>query len=201
VTDLSGEVTRILRAIAEGDSNAWESLVTLVYRELHILAQVAMKREKPGHTLQATALINELCVKLLKQENPDYEDRSNFFRAVVVAMDRILCSHARARGAAKRGGGKKREPLDPNMEPAKKKEGSSKYLNYLEALDIALERFRASENHRRASDVVDRRFFAGKTFKQIAEEIGISVATAKNDWKYAKAWLLRETKRIENHDR
>ncbi len=195
--DTSKDVTAILNAISEGDPNAWKKLISVVYQELHTLARAAMGKERPDHTLQATALVNELYIRLVQKENLLWKNRSHFFNAAAMVMQRMLVSDARRRKAVKRGGRYKRAVVDIAHEPVQRTLDHSRYLKYLEVLDIALNRFGAIDSHNRMCRVVDLHFFANLTLEETAKELGVSKGTVKNDWAYTKAWLVREMNRIE----
>jgi RNA polymerase sigma factor (TIGR02999 family) len=182
------EVTRILSAIEQGDPHAAEELLPLVYDELRRLAARKMAQEAPGQTLQATALVHEAYVRLMKdgstqQERP-WNSRGHFFSAAAEAMRRILVENARRKQRTRHGGGRRRLDLDgvePAIEPADPQ---------LLALDEALERL--GQEDRSAAEVVKLRHFAGLTIEQTAGTLGISVRTANRHWAYAKAWLYQE---------
>jgi len=190
------EVTRILNAIDHGDPDAAEELLPLVYDELRKLADARLAREKPGQTLQATALVHEAYLRLVGPESagaPAWDHRGHFFAAAADAMRRILVDRARARGTAKRGGSARRIRLDSSMLTLDA--APPELLD----LDDALRRL-AGEDQRKA-DLVNLRFFAGLTLDQAAAVLGVSPATADRDWAYARAWLydaLRES-REESH--
>jgi RNA polymerase sigma factor (TIGR02999 family) len=176
------DVTQILSAIEQGDPQAAEQLLPLVYDELRKLAAQKLAQEKPGQTLQATALVHEAYLRLVDTEKVQrWESRGHFFAAAAEAMRRILVENARRRSSAKAGGGRKRVDL-AEVEPAI--EGSQ--VDVL-GLDEALELL-AAEDPRKAT-LVKLRFFAGLTTEQAAEALGISCSTADNDWAYAKSWL------------
>ena len=143
-----------------------------------------LRGERPGHTLQPTALVHEAFLKLVGQKNADYKSRGHFMAIAAVAMRRILVNHAQKRSAAKRGGGAKRVPLADDLAVAE-----SPDLD-LVALDEALDRL--AERDPRKARVVEQRFFAGMEMSQIAENLGVSLVTVKRDWEFARAWLTRE---------
>jgi RNA polymerase sigma factor (TIGR02999 family) len=176
------DVTRILSAIERGDSGAAESLLPLVYDELRKLAAQKLTQEKPGQTLQATALVHEAYLRLVDRETAQrWDSRGHFFAAAAEAMRRILVENARRKAGPKAGGGHQRVALDAIEAPI---EGPRVDLI---ALDEALTALEAKD--RRKADIVRLRFFAGLTIEQAAEALGISAATANNDWSYAKGWL------------
>jgi RNA polymerase sigma factor (TIGR02999 family) len=174
------EVTRILSAIEGGDPQAAEQLLPLVYDELRRLAAQKLAREKPGQTLDATALVHEAYLRLVGSVEPRrYHDRRHFFAAAATAMRRILIDQARGKHAEKRGGGRPRQPVQELAAPAPDDE--------LLALNEALDRL-AAEDPRKAR-LVELRYFGGLTNDQAAEVLGISPSTADRHWAYARAWL------------
>jgi RNA polymerase sigma factor (TIGR02999 family) len=176
------DVTRIFSAIEQGDPRASEELLPLVYHELRRLAKQRLAREKPGQTLQATALVHEAYLRLVEGEEAQrWNGRGHFFAAAAEAMRRILVENARRKGSARAGGDHRRVALS-DIEPAI--EGPRVDLL---ALDEALALLEAKD--KRKADVIKLRFFAGLTNAQAAEALGISPATADNDWAYAKTWL------------
>ncbi len=176
------DVTAILSQIEQGDPTAAEQLLPLVYEELKRLAARKLGREKPGQTLQTTALVHEAYIRLVDNEKAQHwNSRGHFFGAAAEAMRRILVEQARRKGALKAGGGRQRVGLsdvDPEFKGPK--------VDLL-ALDEALEKLERSEP--RKAKLVKLRFFAGLTNQQAAEALGISASTADNDWAYAKSWL------------
>jgi RNA polymerase sigma factor (TIGR02999 family) len=176
------DVTRILSAIEQGDSQASGQLLPLVYDELRKLAAQRLAREKPGQTLQATALVHDAYLRLVDPGDARrWDGRGHFFAAAAEAMRRILVENARRKAGPKAGGDRERVDFDA-VEPAI--EGPRVDLI---ALDEALTALEAKD--RRKADLVRLRFFAGLTVEQAAEALGVSVATAHNDWSYAKGWL------------
>jgi len=180
VSTATNEVTTILAAIRRGDSTAADRLLPVVYNRLRRLAQQMMAREKPGQTLQATALVHEAYLRLLG-DDPDWVDRRHFYAAAAQAMRRILVERARRRSRLKHGGGRKRVDLDDANAVAEPKSVD------LVALDDALRRLEKEEP--RAARVVMMRFYAGLSEEDAAEALDISVRTVWRDWNYAKAWL------------
>jgi RNA polymerase sigma factor (TIGR02999 family) len=187
------EVTRILSQIESGDPAAAEQLLPLVYDELRKLARSKLGHEKPGQTLQATALVHEAYLRLVGGEGvreQGMEDRGrfdgsgHFFAAAAEAMRRILVESARRKQRLKRGGDLEREPLEEDQIAAPSVDGD------LIELDAALEKLQQKDG--RKAELIKLRYFAGLTQQQAAEALGISVATADRDWAYARAWLLRE---------
>ena len=175
------EVTRLLDAASEGNLKAAELLLPLVYDELRRLAAVRMAGERPGHTLEATALVHEGYVKLVGKR--EFGCRRQFFAAAAEAMRRILVDAARRRAAEKRGGGLEQEEFEPSRiaSPAPDDE--------LLALNEALDQF--EQEYPEKSELVKLRYFAGFTADDAAAEIGISPSTADRHWKFARAWLKR----------
>jgi len=158
----------------------------LVYEELRALAESYLKRERPGHTLQATALVHEAYMRLVKQEDVDWQNRAHFFAVAAQAIRRILVDHARGHQSAKRGGDRKRVQLEQDL-------ALSEPDFDLLALDEALQEL-AGLNERQAR-IVELRFFGGLSLKEVAEYLGFSSRTIDGDWHMARAWLrgkLRE---------
>jgi RNA polymerase sigma factor (TIGR02999 family) len=179
------EVTRILSVIEQGDPHAAEQLLPLVYDELRKLAAQKLMQEKPGQTLQATALVHEAYLRLVDVDKaPHWNSRGHFFAAAAEAMRRILVEQARRKRRLKRGGGL--QPIDiDDIEIAV--EGPS---DDLVALDEALTKL--AEQHPDKAALVKLRYFAGLTISEAAATLGISTATADRYWTYARAWLYRE---------
>jgi RNA polymerase sigma factor (TIGR02999 family) len=176
------DVTRILSAAEQGDPHAADQLLPLVYHELRKLAARKLAQEKPGQTLQATALVHEAYLRLVDQEKARHWDsRGHFFAAAAEAMRRILVDSARRRGAQKRGARPQRIDLPELAEPLK-----DEPIDIL-ALDDALRKLEAL--HPQKAQVVQLRFFAGCTLEQTAQALGISRATAQRHWAFARAWL------------
>jgi RNA polymerase sigma factor (TIGR02999 family) len=177
------EVTRVLSAIEGGDPHAAEQLLPLVYEELRRLAAQRLAQEKPGQTLEATALVHEAYLRLVDGEKVSHWDsRGHFFAAAAEAMRRILVENTRRHRAQKRGGGRERIALPELAEPAPVDPVD------LLALDEALKRLEAL--HPQKAQVVKLRFFAGCGLDQTAQMLGISRATAQRHWAYARAWLF-----------
>jgi RNA polymerase sigma factor (TIGR02999 family) len=179
------EVTRILSAIDQGDAHAAEQLLPLVYDELRKLAAQKLAQEKPGQTLQATALVHEAYLRLVDVDKAQqWNSRGHFFAAAAEAMRRILIEDARHKRRLRHGGGRKRLDLD-RLELTE--DGTSPDVL---ALDGALEKLAAEEPS--AAEVVKLRYFAGLTIAQAAAALDISVRTANRHWAYAKAWLYQQ---------
>jgi len=177
-----GEITRILVDVRDEDrKTALGRLLPVVYRELRVLANAQLRHERPDHTLQTTALVNEVYLRLLGGHQPPWNDRGHFFRAAAEAMRRILVEHARKRNRVKRGGDRLRVSLS-GVGP-----GVCEDLDGILALDEALRRL--EEQDPRAADVVRLRFFAGLSVDETAKELGSSERTLKREWSFARAWL------------
>ena len=185
------DVTRILSAVEQGDPHAAEQLLPLVYGELRQLAAQRLAREKPGQTLDATALVHEAYLRLVDVEKARHWDsRGHFFAAAAEAMRRILIDNARHKQRVRHGGGRKRVELD---EACRVTEAPG--VDVL-ALDEALTRLAASDPVR--AELVKLRFFAGLTMPEAAAALGISLATAERYWTFARTWLLAELTKDED---
>jgi len=179
------DVTRMLHEAAAGRRGAVDRLVPLVYDELRRLAQSHLSRERPDHTLPATALVHEAYLKLVDQTRATWVDRAHFFALASQAIRRILVDHARGRGRARRGGGTPRLPLEAADRVAAELPHPD-----LVALDRALARL--AQVHPEKARVVELRFFGGLAVDEIAEVLGFSRSTAERAWRFARAWLYRE---------
>jgi RNA polymerase sigma factor (TIGR02999 family) len=185
----SGEITVLLKAWAAGDRAALDRLMPAMYTEIHQLARRYMKRERPGNSLQATALINEAYVRLVNVNDVDWKDRTHFFAVAAQLMRRILVDAARARSAAKRGGGQKvAHSTAVNFDEIA--DGSSQRAAQLIAVDDALTAL--AQIDPRKAQVVELRFFGGLGVEETAEILGLSPQTVMRDWKLARVWLMRE---------
>jgi len=173
------DVTRILNAIRGGEIDAGKELMSAVYAELRRIAVARMAREQPGQTLQPTALVHEAWMRLGDQP---FESRAHFFGAAAEAMRRILVDRARRNGYAKRGGGAEHVDLE-EVEVAAPTADADELL----AVNDALERLEVRDP--RGAQLVKLRYFAGLSFEETADVLGVSVTTAKRDWNYARAWL------------
>ena len=183
----AGEVTRLLAELRSGNPEARDKLIPLVYTQLHRLAARYMRRERPDHTLQPTALVNEAYVRLVSQKVASWKDRAQFFGIAARLMRQILVEHARAHQAEKRGGKVEKLPLDQVIE------FSTARSRELIELDDALKSLERIDPQQ--ARVVELRFFGGMTVEETAEEIGISPRTVKRDWGVARAWLYGEISR------
>jgi RNA polymerase sigma factor (TIGR02999 family) len=182
-------ITEQLRAWSGGNATeASDAVLNLVYDELHRQAHRYLSRERPGHTLQTTALVHEVYLKLVKQENIDWESRSQFFGIAARLMRQILIDYARTKHRAKRGGAKDKVPLENALTVGV---GDTDFD--LLALDEALTRLAAKEEQ--LTEIVELRFFSGLSVEDTAEVLGVSDSTVKRDWQMAKAWLHRELTR------
>jgi RNA polymerase sigma factor (TIGR02999 family) len=186
------DVTRILSAIEQGDPQAAERLLPLVYDELRKLAAQRLAHEKPGQTLQATALVHEAYVRLVEGEEAQrWNSRGHFFAAAAEAMRRILVEQARRKGRQRHGGGLKR--VDLLAEEVAATPGDEQIL----LLDEALTRLAGLRPQ--AAELVSLRFFSGLTVEEAATVVGISPRTARRLWVYARAWLRREMESLGDH--
>lgn len=179
-----GEITRWLVAYQSGDQSAFERLLPLVNDELHRRAMQFFSRERSGHTLQPTALVNEVYLRLVNQREATWQNRAQFFAIAAQMMRRILVSHARSRQAAKRGGAEQRIILQEGLAAAPDRD-----VNLL-ALDEALKKLETIDLEK--SRMVELRFFSGLSVVETAEVMGVSPRTIDRQWQTAKAWLYRE---------
>ena len=177
-------VTGLLQQWRGGDEAALQQLIPLVQEELHRIAARCMRGERAGHSLQATALVNEAYVRLVDAQQVNWQDRTHFLAIAARLMRRVLVDHARARLYEKRGGGAKKVTLVEGLG------GSDERPYDLVALDEALETL--GKINARRSRVVEMRFFGGLTVEETAQVLGVSTDTVSRDWKLARAWLFRE---------
>jgi RNA polymerase sigma factor (TIGR02999 family) len=182
ITSLMNEVTRVLSAIEKGDPQAAEQLLPLVYKELRKLAAHKMAQESPGQTLQATALVHEVYLRLVDTEQTQrWENRAHFFAAAAEAMRRILIENARRKGRLKRGGD--RERVNLNEADAVSQAAPDEFLR----IDEAITKLQADDPQ--AAQLVRLRYFAGLSVEEAAEMTGLSRSSAYGHWSYARAWL------------
>jgi RNA polymerase sigma-70 factor, ECF subfamily len=181
------EVTQLLIAWSNGEEEALEKLVPLIYDELRRIARRYMRREPAGHTLQTTALVNEAYLRLIEQKGMKWQNRAHFFAISAQLMRRILVSMARARHANKRGGEARQVSLDEALLISEERAAE------LVALDEAMNELAALDPRR--SRVVELRYFGGLSVEETAEVLNISPETVMRDWKRAKAWLYTELNR------
>ena len=179
----SSHITRLLVAWGEGDQHARDALLDEVYDDLRRLAHHHLRRERPGHTLQTTALVHDAYLQLVDQRDVRWQNRTHFFAIASHLIRRILVEHARRRSADKRGGGAIRVALHPEMAASQPRDIA------LMAMDQALEALEKLDPQQ--SRVVELRFFGGLTVEETAEVLGISSRTVKRDWRMARAWLQR----------
>jgi RNA polymerase sigma factor (TIGR02999 family) len=184
VDDPQIDVTRILERVSAGDAAAMEELMPAVYQELRNLAGSYVRRERVGHTLQPTALVNEAYLRLVKGEKPSWKDRAHFLATAARVMRNILVDYAVSRRRLKRGGKRDRVPLEGVVVAFEERA-----LDLL-ALSQALDRL--AEFDEQKSRIVELRFFGGLTIAEASEVLGVSHATVEREWKVARAWLHRE---------
>src|SRR6185503_13165524 len=177
------QVTQLLVAWGSGDQAARDELMPLVYEELRRLAHRVMSRERPGHTLQTSALLNEAYLRLVDQKNIHWQDRAHFFGIAARLMRQVLVDYARKRSYAKRGGDARRVSLDEAMIASDERAAD------VVALDDALKSL--AEIDPRQSQIVELRFFGGLSIEETAEVLAVSPGTVMRDWTLAKAWLRR----------
>ncbi len=187
------DVTRILNAIERGDAKATEELLPLVYEELRVLAAQRLSQERPGQTLQATALVHEAYLRLVGNESQSWENRGHFFAAAAEAMRRILVDNARRKKAQRHGGAHQRIELEGLDAVA------GELPEYLVRLDEALTKL--AQQDPEVAELVKLRYFGGLTLEQAAEIKGISRRTAGRYWNYARLWLYREVTAEERPER
>ncbi|MEK6407924.1 MAG: sigma-70 family RNA polymerase sigma factor [Acidobacteriota bacterium] len=178
------QVTQLLLDWSDGDNEALDKLIPLVYQELKRLARYQMRRERADHTLQTSALVNEAYIRLVDYKKMRWQDRAHFLAVAAQAMRRILVEHARGRTRTKRGGDARKVSLDEAATLTDEK------ATDMVALDIALNSL--AEFDPRKSQIVELRYFGGLNIEETAEVIGVSAATIKREWNTAKIWLHRE---------
>ena len=184
ISTIQQDPTALLLAWGHGDRAAFEALVPLVHDELRRIARRQMGKERRGHTLQATALVNEAYIRLIELNRMTWQNRAHFFAMAARVMRRILVNAALARGYQKRGGGAQRVTLEEGLLVSP--ESSPDLI----ALDEALTTLEAT--HQRKAQVVELRFFGGMSVEETAEALHVSAVTVMRDWRFAKLWLLRE---------
>ncbi len=187
----SKNVTQLLIDWNGGDKTALEKLLPMIYQELHLLASRYLRRERPNHTIQATALVNEAYLRLIDQKQVQWQNRAHFFAIAAQMMRRILINYARDQHAAKRGGYSIKVSLNEAIGLANPQDLD------LMALDEALDKLALTDS--RKSRLIELWFFAGLTLEETAEVLDISLATAKRDWTLARAWLYRAIKKGEDN--
>jgi RNA polymerase sigma-70 factor, ECF subfamily len=179
------DVTQLLQEWSRGDASALEKIIPLVFEDLRDIAARMFRRECDGHTLQPTALVNEVYLRLMDQRKVHWANREQFFGVAALLMRRILVDYAKGRQAVKRGSGALKLPLDEAIGVPAIQDNFD-----MVGLDEALSRL--AEFDERQSRIVEMRFFTGLSHEEIAEVLGISVTTVKREWKTARLWLFRE---------
>ena len=185
----SPNITKLLLEWRAGDAKALDRLMPLVYHELRRMADYYLRNERPGHTLQPSALVNEAYLRLVDHEGIDWQNRAHFFGVAAQAMRRILVDHARSRNYQKRGGAAQRVSLDEAATLSADRAGE------LIALDEALSELEKIDP--RKSRIVEIRYFGGFSIEETAALLDVSTATVSRDWETAKAWLLRELSKTD----
>ena len=183
-------LTQLLRDARGGDKPAADKLVPIAYAELRRLAESYLRRERPDHTLQPTALVHEAYMRLVGQDQPDYRNRGHFFGVAAQLMRQILVDHARMRNAGKRGGGEVRLALEDAAQASDSRPGA--FLD----LDRALSKL--EEQDPRKARAIEMRFFGGLTAEESAELLGVSVETVRRDLRLGQAWLQRELSPVKS---
>jgi RNA polymerase sigma factor (TIGR02999 family) len=178
------QVTQLLLDWSRGNKAALDQLMPIVYQELRQLAKSYLKRERPDHTLQPTALIHEAYLRLIEQDMPDWQSRTHFFGVAARLMRQVLVDHARSYRAAKRGGSRPKLSLDEAVV------FSYEQADQMVALDTALDKLAAFDE--RKCRIIEMRAFAGMSVEETAAALGVSAPTVKRELRLAKAWLLRE---------
>ena len=186
----SPNITKLLLEWRAGDAKALDRLMPLVYHELRRMADYYLRNERPGHTLQPSALVNEAYLRLVDHEGIDWQNRAHFFGVAAQAMRRILVDHARSRNYQKRGGAAERVSLDEAATLSADRAGE------LIALDEALSELEKIDP--RKSRIVEIRYFGGFSIEETAALLDVSTATVSRDWETAKAWLLRELSKTDH---
>jgi len=174
------EITLLLKQWSNGDRQALDRLISLVYPELRAIAARHLRQERLGHTLQPTALVHEAYLRLVRQPEKEWQDRKHFFAVAARVVREILVDYARTRGRLKRGGGRLQVPL-----PAGQPGGGVDVLHLHAALE-ALARIESQQ-----SRIVELRFFGGLSMEEVGEALGVSTSTAKREWTIAKTWIRR----------
>jgi RNA polymerase sigma-70 factor, ECF subfamily len=181
------DITQILVRASQGDESAVNHLLPLVYDELRALAESYLKSERPALTLQATALVHEAYLRLIKQDEVQWQNRAHFFAVAAQAIRRILVDHARGHARQKRGGGRERVRLDEDVAVLQERDVD------LVALDEAL--VKLAQLNPRQAQIVELRFFGGLSLRDVAEVLSVSPRTVDGDWSMARAWLRRALQR------
>ena len=176
-------VTVLLHRVRDGDHGALERLIPLVYSELRRIAESYLKLERPGHTLQATALVHEAYLRMVKQDQPEFQNRAHFFGIAAQVMRQVLVDHARAKLAGKRGGGVQKLSWDESLDFTTEK------ASVIVALDDAMRDL--AEFDPQKAKLIELRFFGGLTAEETAEVVGLSVHVVRHELRFARAWLHR----------
>ncbi|MBL8149057.1 MAG: sigma-70 family RNA polymerase sigma factor [Blastocatellia bacterium] len=187
--DEMSQITEILLKWSQGNKAALEELIPLVYDNLHKIAQRYLKHENPNHTIQTTALVNEAYLKLVEQKYVQWQNRQHFFAIAAKIMRRILINYARDKKAEKRGGARYKVSLSEDLKAYEPPN--------IDLLLLDQDLTKLAEIDARKIDIIELRFFTGISLEEVAETLGISLATAKRDWRMAKAWLYREIMQSE----
>jgi RNA polymerase sigma-70 factor (ECF subfamily) len=182
---MSDETAQLLAGVARGDGHCIEALMAHVYQELKAIAAKKMQAERPDHTLQPTALVNEVYLRMVDQTRVDWRNKSHFCSVAANLMRRILIDYARKRTAGKRGGRARKLVLDEELLLSE----ATDPLDLIVFDDVLNELARLNERHAR---IVELRYFGGLNIEEVAEAIGVSPATIKNDWRVARAWLTTQ---------
>jgi RNA polymerase sigma factor (TIGR02999 family) len=186
----STAVTLLLRRYSAGDQTALSELIPLVYGELHRLAASYLQRERPDHTLQATALVHEAYLRLVDQKGVEWKERGHFFAVASQMMRRILVDHARRHKAVKRGGLERKCSLEEGLMASEEQSANLLLLNAL------LDRLYVLD--KQEARIVELRFFAGLSIEETAGVLGVSATTVKREWSVAKKWLVREMRKANS---
>ncbi len=192
MSDPPVDITALLANISSGNRDAWNRLLSVVYRELHALAHGAMRKARPGQTLQTTALVHEAYMRLVKHKDARWKNRAHFFSVAARAMRQILVDKYRGWKTAKRGLGRDAVSLDEAEGFIQEVRERGIPHHDLVELDQALDKLAARSAHKRKCTLVELRFFVGLSYKEIAEILGVSLATVVRDWEFTKAWLYQE---------
>lgn len=185
----SENLTALLNGLSEGNRESLDAFVPLVYKELHNQAHRYLRGERANHTLQTTALINEAYLRLIEQENIQWQNRAHFFAMAANMMRRILVDYAKSKYRVKRGGKDEELPLDEALSVAIESTNESTKIDLI-LLDETLNKLALKDEQE--ARIVELRYFSGLTVEETAEVLGISTMTVKRDWNVAKAWLRRE---------
>lgn len=182
--DSSAQITRLLDNWHQGDTKARDEVIPLIYDRLRRMARQRLWHQRPDHTLQSAALVNEAYLRLVQQTSPEWQNRAHFFGVAAQMMRNILVDYARNRLAAKRGGGAQRLSLETEFAPTQQREID------LVALDDALNKLASLDEQQ--SRLIELRYFGGLSIEETAKVMGVSPATVKREWATARAWLQRE---------